>query len=112
MEIFSEKNVIQKSWSAKKFSVPPKLGARSPPLSEDAIVTQSIVGDELATWRLERDLNTATLRTKGDEVTKEPPRPRQLTITEVPADTAVTRGRRPTAAYAESLESLQIGGLT
>src|SRR6218665_2727452 len=32
MEIFSEKTVIQKSWSAKKFSVPPKLGARSPPL--------------------------------------------------------------------------------
>jgi len=32
MEIFSEKNLIQKSWSAKKFSVTPKLGARSPPL--------------------------------------------------------------------------------
>jgi len=33
MEIFPEKNVIQNSWSAKtNFSVPPKLGARSPPL--------------------------------------------------------------------------------
>ena len=31
-EIFSEKNVVQKSWSGKKFSVP-KLGARSPPMS-------------------------------------------------------------------------------
>ena len=30
---FSRKNLIQKSWSAKKFSVPPKLGASwSPPL--------------------------------------------------------------------------------
>jgi len=28
---FSEKNVIQKSWSAKKIPSP-KLGARSPPL--------------------------------------------------------------------------------
>jgi len=26
------KSVIQKSWSGKTFSVPPKLGARSPPL--------------------------------------------------------------------------------
>ena len=32
MGIFSEKNLIQKSWSAKKFFHPPKLGARSPPL--------------------------------------------------------------------------------
>jgi len=32
MDIFSEKNVIQKSWSAKKIFRPPKLGARSPPL--------------------------------------------------------------------------------
>jgi len=32
-EIFAvPKTVIQKSWSAKKISVPPKLGARSPPL--------------------------------------------------------------------------------
>ena len=31
MEIFP-KNLIQKSWSAKKNSVPPKLGARSPPM--------------------------------------------------------------------------------
>src|SRR6218665_396808 len=29
---FSEKNVIQKSWSPKKNFRPPKLGARSPPL--------------------------------------------------------------------------------
>src|SRR6218665_199549 len=29
---FSRKNVIQKSWFAKIFLVPPKLGARSPPL--------------------------------------------------------------------------------
>jgi len=35
MEIFPERNVIQKSWSAKKISVPaPKPGARSPPLSD------------------------------------------------------------------------------
>jgi len=26
------KNVIQKPWSARNFSVPPKVGARSPPL--------------------------------------------------------------------------------
>src|SRR6218665_1777888 len=32
MEIFSEKNVIEKSWSRKNLSVLPKLGARSPPL--------------------------------------------------------------------------------
>ena len=32
MGIFPEINVIQKFWSAKNFSVPPKLGARSPPL--------------------------------------------------------------------------------
>jgi len=32
MEIFSEKNVIHKSWSAKKFFRPLKLGARSLPL--------------------------------------------------------------------------------
>ena len=32
MEIFSRKNVIQKSWFAKKFPSP-KLGARSPPLA-------------------------------------------------------------------------------
>ena len=33
MEIFSEKNVIQKSWFPRIFFVPPKLGARSPPLA-------------------------------------------------------------------------------
>ena len=34
MEIFFRKKVIQKSWSAKKFSRPlPKLSARSPPLN-------------------------------------------------------------------------------
>jgi len=32
MEFFSEKNVIQRSWYAKKMSTP-KLGARSPPLN-------------------------------------------------------------------------------
>ena len=31
--MFFPKNVIQKFWSAKIFSVPPKLGARSPPLN-------------------------------------------------------------------------------
>jgi len=36
MGIFSEKTVIQKSWSEKKFSFPPKLGARSPPLRMSA----------------------------------------------------------------------------
>ena len=30
---FFGKNVIQKFWSAKNVSVPPKLGARSPPLT-------------------------------------------------------------------------------
>src|SRR6218665_3919014 len=32
MEIFPEKNVIQKSWAAKKFFGPPNFGARSPPM--------------------------------------------------------------------------------
>jgi len=32
MGILSEKDLIQKSWSANKFSAPLKLGARSPPL--------------------------------------------------------------------------------
>src|SRR6218665_560481 len=36
MEFFSVKNVIQKSWSAKKILRPPKLGARSPPLGMSA----------------------------------------------------------------------------
>src|SRR6218665_2659053 len=32
MEIFPEKNVIQKSWAAKIFLGLPKYGARSPPM--------------------------------------------------------------------------------
>ena len=32
MDIFPEKNVIQKSWAATNFFASPKFGARSPPL--------------------------------------------------------------------------------
>ena len=38
MDILPEKNVIEKSWSAKNFSVHPKLGARSPPLNMATLI--------------------------------------------------------------------------
>src|SRR6218665_4226816 len=37
-----KKNVIQKSWSAKFFSVPPKLDARSPPLHMTIVIIQGV----------------------------------------------------------------------
>src|SRR6218665_1840313 len=36
---FVRKNLIQKSWSARNFSVPPKLVARSPPLCSVHVTT-------------------------------------------------------------------------
>jgi len=41
MEIISEKNVNQKSWSAEKIFRPPKLSARSPPLGADTLAVKN-----------------------------------------------------------------------
>ena len=58
MEIFSDKNVIQKFWLAKNVCVPPKLGARSPPLvsalnSGDAMHGRPDRLDSMPVWMID-----------------------------------------------------------